>query len=135
MPRSTDSGRPMVGVAACLALGLTLVAGGADGGAGANPTLDATLKRAEAFGNEALAWYRRTPPVDSGVPEVNGIKSVRISTVRPLSRWITSESLRPWIVLKLNVRMSFETPSAPRRILRAASSCSFESRKAIRPAK
>ena len=64
MKRSSAAGRPLVGVAAWLALGFVVLAGGADGGAGVNPTLDAALKRAEAFGDQALAWYRRTPPID-----------------------------------------------------------------------
>ncbi len=56
----------MVRAAAGLALALVVVAGGADGGpaAGPNPTLDAVQKRAEQAGRQAVAWYRRTPPVD-----------------------------------------------------------------------
>src|SRR5436305_6957033 len=64
MKRSSAAGRPLVGAAAWLALGFVVLAAGADGGAGRNPTLDAALRRAEAFGNEAVAWYRRTPPID-----------------------------------------------------------------------
>jgi biopolymer transport protein ExbB len=64
MERSSASRRPMVRAAAGLALAFVVLAGGADGGSGANPTLDAILKRAEGFGKTAVEWYRRTPPVD-----------------------------------------------------------------------
>ena len=65
MKRSSVAGRPMVRAAMGLALASVVLAGGADGGAGGNnPTLDAFLKRAEGFGQTALEWYRRTPPVD-----------------------------------------------------------------------
>ncbi|WP_435011260.1 MotA/TolQ/ExbB proton channel family protein [Tundrisphaera lichenicola] len=65
MNRSSFAGLTKAG-AAGLALAFVFLAGGADGGAGAggNPTLDVALKRAEVFGNRAVAWYRRTPPVD-----------------------------------------------------------------------
>src|SRR3954447_4574206 len=66
MHRSANVARPWVGAAAGLALSLVVVAGGADGApvAGQNPTLDDAMKRAEAFGREAVAWFRRTPPTD-----------------------------------------------------------------------
>ena len=66
MKRSSVAGRPTARAAVGLGLAFALVAlaGGADGGAGGNPTLDAILKRAEGFGQNALAWYRKTPPVD-----------------------------------------------------------------------
>ncbi len=66
MQRSSLKVRPLVRAAAglALALGSVAVAGGADGGAGGNPTLDALGRRAERLGQEATAWYRRTPPVD-----------------------------------------------------------------------
>ncbi len=64
MNRSSFAGLSMVRAAAGLALAFVVLAGGADGGAGGNPTLDALQKRAEAFGKEAGSWYRRTPPVD-----------------------------------------------------------------------
>jgi biopolymer transport protein ExbB len=66
MERSSVARRPMVRACAGLALVLAIVglAGGADGGVGGNPTLDAFLKRAERFGQLAVEWYQRTPPVD-----------------------------------------------------------------------
>ena len=64
MERSSVAGRPMVRAAAGLALAFVVLAAGADGGAAANPTLDALLKRGERFGQLAVEWYRRTPPVD-----------------------------------------------------------------------
>jgi biopolymer transport protein ExbB len=64
MKRSTVAGHPMIRVAAGLALGLIVLAGGADGGSALNPTLDALVKRAEQFGLRAIEWYRQTPPVD-----------------------------------------------------------------------
>ena len=64
MKRSSVAGRPMVRAAAGLALAFVVLAAGADGGAAPNPTLDALLKRAELFGQQATEWYRRTPPVD-----------------------------------------------------------------------
>jgi biopolymer transport protein ExbB len=54
----------MVRVAAGLALGLVVLAGGANGGAGVNPTLDLLLKRGEQLGLRAVEWYRATPPID-----------------------------------------------------------------------
>jgi biopolymer transport protein ExbB len=54
----------MVRVAAGLALVFVTLAAGADGGAAANPTLDALLKRGEIYGRRAVEWYRQTPPVD-----------------------------------------------------------------------
>ncbi len=66
MHRSSAVVRPLVRAVLGLALASVLVvAGGADGGvAGGNPTLDALQKRAERYGQEAVAWYRRTPPAD-----------------------------------------------------------------------
>ena len=64
MKRSTVAGRPMVRVAAGLALAFVVLAGGADGDAAANPTLDAILKRGEQIGLKAVEWYRQTPPID-----------------------------------------------------------------------
>ncbi len=64
MKRSSVVGRPMVLAAAGLALAFVVLAAGADGGAAANPTLDALMKRGERFGQLAVEWYRRTPPVD-----------------------------------------------------------------------
>ncbi len=65
MNRSSVAGRNRARAAATgLALAFVVVAAGADGGAGANPTLDAAIRRAEAFGQQAVDWYRRTPPVD-----------------------------------------------------------------------
>jgi biopolymer transport protein ExbB len=64
MERSSVAGRPMFRGAAGLALAFVVLAGGADGGAAANPTLDALLKRGEQFALRAAEWYRRTPPVD-----------------------------------------------------------------------
>ena len=61
MNRSSVAGRPMVGAAAGLALGFVVLAGGADGGAGANPTLDAAPERAEAFGKEAAGLVSPDP--------------------------------------------------------------------------
>jgi len=59
--------RPTVSVS--LLIALAFLAGRADGAeaapvGGANLTLDMVQRRAEQFGNQALAWYRRTPPVD-----------------------------------------------------------------------
>ena len=64
MERSTVAGRPMARAAAGLALGFVVLACGADGGAAANPTLDALMRRGEQFGRMAVEWYRQTPPVD-----------------------------------------------------------------------
>jgi biopolymer transport protein ExbB len=64
MERSSLAGRPMVRAAAGLALAFVVLAGGADGGPGGNPALDALVKRAEKAGQLAVEWYRRTPPVD-----------------------------------------------------------------------
>jgi biopolymer transport protein ExbB len=64
MERLTVAGRPMVRAAAALALAFVVLAGGADAGPLANPTLDALMKRGERFGQLATEWYRRTPPVD-----------------------------------------------------------------------
>ncbi|WP_435017820.1 MotA/TolQ/ExbB proton channel family protein [Tundrisphaera sp. TA3] len=66
MHRTTNPARSWVRAASGLALVLVVVAGGADGApaAGQNPTLDLAMKRAEAFGREASAWFRRTPPAD-----------------------------------------------------------------------
>ncbi len=65
MKRSTLSGRPMVRIAAGIALALVVLAGGADGnGAGINPTVDALLKRGEQLALRGVEWYRQTPPVD-----------------------------------------------------------------------
>ena len=60
MHRSSAAARAIAG----LSLAFVVVAAGADGPAGGNPTLDAARKRAEQLGGEALAWYRRTPPAD-----------------------------------------------------------------------
>jgi biopolymer transport protein ExbB len=54
----------MVRVAAGLAIGFVLLAGGANGAPGLNPTLDALLKRGEQLSIKAIEWYRQTPPVD-----------------------------------------------------------------------
>jgi biopolymer transport protein ExbB len=66
MERSSVARRPMVRFVAGLALAFASVAlaGGADGGGGGNLTLDVMLKRADRFGQLAVDWYRRTPPVD-----------------------------------------------------------------------
>lgn len=64
MQRSSVAARPMVRVAAGLALVFVTLAAGADGGAAANPTLDALLKRGEVYAQRAAEWYRLTPPVD-----------------------------------------------------------------------
>ena len=64
MERSSVAGRPKIRAAAGLALAFVVLAGGADGGAAVNPTLDALVKRGERFGQLAVEWYRRTPPVD-----------------------------------------------------------------------
>jgi biopolymer transport protein ExbB len=54
----------MIRVAAGLALGFVVMAAGADGDAGINPTVDALLKRGEQLGLKAVEWYRQTPPID-----------------------------------------------------------------------
>jgi biopolymer transport protein ExbB len=64
MERSSVAGRPLVRAAAGLALAFVVLAGGADGGPAANPTLDAFLRRGEVFARQSADWYRRTPPVD-----------------------------------------------------------------------
>ena len=64
MERSTVAGRLTARAAAGLALGFVVLAGGADGGAVANPTLEALLNRGERFVRVAAEWYRRTPPID-----------------------------------------------------------------------
>ena len=63
MERSSVAGRPMA-QAAGLALAFVVLAAGADGAVAANPTLDALLRRGERFGQVAVEWYQRTPPVD-----------------------------------------------------------------------
>jgi len=60
MQRSSAMARAVAG----LSLAFVVVAAGADGGAGGNPTLDAARRRAEQAGREAAAWYRRTPPAE-----------------------------------------------------------------------
>jgi biopolymer transport protein ExbB len=64
MKRSSVAGRPMVRVATGLALAFVVLAGGADGVAVPNPTLDVLLKRGEQLGLKAVEWYRQTPPID-----------------------------------------------------------------------
>ena len=61
MHRSSSLARAVAG----LSLAFVVVAAGADGGGlGGNPTLEVARKRAEQAGEQALAWYRRTPPAD-----------------------------------------------------------------------
>jgi len=67
MDRSSVAGRRMmVRGAAGLGLAFVVMAAGAaaEGGAVANPTLDALMKRGEQFAQRAADWYRRTPPID-----------------------------------------------------------------------
>ena len=70
MQRTAVAARPILGAALVLALALGPIPARADAGAAAapaataNPTLDQLQRRLERFGNQALAWYRQTPPVD-----------------------------------------------------------------------
>ncbi len=70
MPQPFAVARPTVRVALGFLVALVVLAGRSDGAdaptpaAGVNLTFEVVQQRADQFGKLALAWYRRTPPVD-----------------------------------------------------------------------